>query len=210
MKNSLHNSLLGGAMVWTVITTLFTWLPLVRILGRPEGYHWQVLGLSGEGFQGAWWVFIPFVFYSVLLLFTAERGPRNVFHPLLILWHLFVLGLILVAITLDGNDAMIQGQGLNWSFPLWILVIPALLSSVAAIIWVTLDRQLTEKAIPDWSRSNTKRLTISILLLLVALVLFRLGTNYNWVTALAIVCTIAHWILLSWAFSADKIQHSHS
>jgi hypothetical protein len=38
-------------------------------------------------------------------------------------------------------------------------------------------------------------------LLAAALVLFRAGTNYNWVTAVAIVTTIAHWILLAESFA---------
>ena len=42
-----QSSLFGPLMFWTVLTTVFAWLPLVRIMARPEGYHWSILGLSG-------------------------------------------------------------------------------------------------------------------------------------------------------------------
>lgn len=46
MRRELAHRLFGPVMGWTAITTIFAWLPLVRILGRPEGYEWAVLGIS--------------------------------------------------------------------------------------------------------------------------------------------------------------------
>lgn len=43
MNENKKNWLLGPVMFWTVLTTLFAWLPLVRIIGRPEGYNWSIL-----------------------------------------------------------------------------------------------------------------------------------------------------------------------
>ena len=40
-------------------------------------------------------------------------------------------------------------------------------------------------------------------LLAVSLVLFRLGDNYNWITAAAIIVAVAHWIVLVKSFEPE-------
>lgn len=202
MTEKLNRRLLGPIMFWTVLTTIFAWLPLERIIGRPEGYHWGILGLAGEGFRGPFWIFIPLTAFAVLLLFTAERGPRKLFRPLLIIWQLVVLAVVVVALVYGGNDATWQGQGLSWSIPMWVAVAPAALFTIAAFVWVAIDRNVDPKTPQPWSRSNTLRLAASLVLLVMAIVLFRAGTNYNWVTAVAIVTTILHWLALAWSFVA--------
>ncbi len=204
MNEKLSRLLLGPIMVWTVVTTIFAWLPLVRIVGRPEGYHWRILGLSGEGFDGPFWLFIPLTMFAIALLYTAERGPRNRFRPLLIIWHVTVLVVIVAALIQGGADARWQGQGLYWSIPMWLAVAPAALFTIMAIVWVAVDLKGAPPKQPQpWSRTNTLRLTASLLLLVVAIVLFRFGTNYNWVTAVAIVTTVLHWLLLAWSFVGE-------
>ncbi len=76
MTQKHQTYLLGPVMFWTVLTTLFAWLPLVRIIARPEGYQWSILELSGKGTEGPYWVFILLTIYVLILLFSASRGPR--------------------------------------------------------------------------------------------------------------------------------------
>jgi hypothetical protein len=85
---------------------------------------------------------------------------------------------------------------------MWFLVVPLLFFTGIAIAWAVLDRRggSNNSRVP-WSRRNTTRLVASLLLLAGALVLFRAGTNYNWVTAAAIITTVAHWILLAESFA---------
>ena len=202
MNETMNRRLLGPVMFWTVLTTLFAWLPLVRIIGRPEGYTWSILGLSGDGLDGPFWIFIPLTAYAITMLFTAARGPRALFHPLLVLWHLIVTGVVIAALVQGGGDAMWQGQGLHLKIPLWILAVPFVFFAVLAGVWAAVDRSHPAKAPSRWSARNTFRLLASLLLLVLAIVLFRTGTNYNWVTALAIGITIIHWIVLAWSFES--------
>jgi hypothetical protein len=187
---------------WTIFTGIFAWLPLVRIIGRAEGYTWSILGLSGAGTEGPFLVFLPLTGYVVVMIYALHRGPRTLAHVMSVLWHLAVTGLVIAGVVLGGTDATWQGQGLHFSIPMWLLVVPFLGFTGVAIAWAVLDRRAESRNTPvPWSRRNTTRLVASLVLLAAALVLFRAGTNYNWVTAVAIVTTIAHWILLAESFA---------
>jgi len=173
----------------------------VRIIGRPEGYTWGVLGLSGAGTEGPFWVFIIATAYVVSMLWTLVRGPRPVSYVLVLGWHLLVTGIVIAGTLQGGTDATIQGQGLRWEIPLWVLTAPFLIGTALAAAWAVADRRSeSTPVVAAWAPRNTIRLGISLGLLVLALLLFRAGTNYNWVTAAAIVATILHWIALVRAF----------
>lgn len=193
--------LFGPVMIWTVFTTIFAWLPLVRIIGRPEGYQWSIGVLSGTGTQGPYWIFILLTLYVLILLFSAYRGPRSLFYPMLMVWHVAVTAVVVTGVVVGGSGATIQGQGLHWMIPLWVVAILCAAFTVLALVWTILDSQAGGAAAPaPWTRTNTGRLVAALLLLVGALILFRAGTNYNWVTAAAILATVLHWILLVESF----------
>lgn len=197
--------LFGPVMIWTVLTTLFAWLPLVRIIGRPEGYRWSIGGLSGTGTEGPYWVFILLTLYALTLLFTAYRGPRRLFYPMLIVWHVAVTAVVVTGVAVGGSEATIQGQGLHWILPLWVVAIPCAAFTMLAIAWTIVDSRTGGSAEPGaWTRTNSRALGLSLLLLVAALFLFRAGTNYNWVTAAAIIATVLHWILLTESFQPAR------
>ena len=81
---SLHKYGVGLLMFWTITTTIFSWLPLVRIMANPDGYQWGLLGLSGAGTTGPFWVFILLTIYVLTMLYSGHRGPRALFFPMLI------------------------------------------------------------------------------------------------------------------------------
>lgn len=193
--------LFGVLVPWTVVTGIFAWLPLVRIMGRPDGYTWRVLGLRGAGTEGPFWVFIVATGYVVGMLWTLVRGPRTLSYALVVGWHLLVTGIVIAGTLQGGAAATIQGQGLGWEIPLWVLTVPFLIGVAVAVLWAVADGRsgLTPVA-GAWTPRNTRRLGISLALLVSALLLFRAGTNYDWVTAAAIVATILHWIALVRAF----------
>lgn len=204
----MRNRLFGLVMFWTITTTILAWLPLVRILGRPEGYHWGVLGLSGSGTEGPFWIFLPATAYAVTLFFVAHRGPRAVFYPMLLLWHVAFTAIVFAGTLAGGPDATFQGQGLHWEFPLWFIGIPCAFFTALAAVWVVLDHRAggAVRAAP-WTRANTRWLVASLLLLGLALGFFAAGTNYNWVTAVAIVLTVVHWIVLAVSFGPRDLKH---
>lgn len=204
-----NQKLFKVVMIWTIITSVFAWLPLIRIIGRPEEYYWSVGGLRGEGYSGQFWIFIPVVLLVLSMMYSAYRASRKVFYPLLVMWHLLFTGVVAHGIVQSGMDGTIEGQGLHWELPLWLFIIPCVVFLIAATSWVILDYKAGGVvSVSKWTLNNTKKLVGSIVLLIVALTLFRLGTNYNWVTALAIIFTILFWILLTASFQSVNKSES--
>jgi hypothetical protein len=118
---------------------------------------------------------------------------------MLLLWHA-VVAAVVVSGAMAGGD--MQGQGLHFSFALWLVGIPAAVFAALTVVWVVLDARAGGSPMPvAWTAGNTRKFMASLLLLGVAVVLFRLGTNYNWVTAAAILTTIGHWSLLIQSFA---------
>lgn len=201
MSKAINRRLFDGVLFWTAVTSIFAWLPLVRIIGRPDGYTWGILGLSGAGREGPWWIFVLLTIYVVTMLFCTFRGPRTLLYSMLVLWHLTVAGVVIASVALGGSGAVFQGQGLHFAIPMWILMVPFVLFAVATFTWIVLDARAG--GAPErvgWNRTNTGWLLGSLALLGVALTLFRAGTNYNWVTAAAIITTILHWGMLIRSF----------
>ena len=203
MKKTIEERMFDALMFWTIVTGIFAWLPLVRILGRPDGYSWAILGLSGTGTEGPFWIFVLLTAWVLTMLFTTFRGPRAVAYPLLLLWHVALTGVVVAGVVQGGTTATWQGQGLRWAIPLWVLIVPFAAFTVLAALWIARDRRRGGKADRrEWSRASSVRLAGSLVLLVVALILFRAGDNYNWVTAAAILTTIGHWALLVDAIAA--------
>jgi hypothetical protein len=202
MSRAIRDRLFGVVMLWTGMTTVFAWLPLARIIGRPVGYTWGILGLSGSGSDGPFWVFMLATAYVVTMLYCAFRGPRALFYPMLAAWHLFASGIVIAAVAGGGTGAVFQGQGLHFAIPMWLLTVPFVLFTAAVLTWIVVDYR-SGAAVPSapWSRTNTAWLLGSMILLVIALALFRAGTNYNWVTAAAIVTAIGQWILMIQSFA---------
>jgi len=209
MTTAMATRLFGPVMFWTALTGIFAWLPLVRIIGRPEGYTWAVGGVSGEGLSGPFLMFVPLTIYVLAMLFTTLRGPRALAHPMLVVWHVAVTSVVIAGVVTGGTGATWQGQGLRFEVPLWLLTVPFAGFTVLVIAWVVLDRRGGGPAtVTGWTSANSRRLAGSLVVLVVALVLFRAGTNYNGVTAAAIVATIVHWSLLIDSFAARRQARS--
>jgi len=205
MTKNIARRLFGPVMFWTVLTGIFAWLPLVRIVGRPEGYTWGILSLSGSGTDGPFWIFIVSTAYVLAMLFSLQRGPRVPSYFMVVAWHGLLTAVVIAALVLGGSDASWQGQGLRFAIPMWILVVPFALFTTLAAGWAITDhrahRSGAGRPSTPWSLANTRRLAISLVLLTLALALFRAGTNYDGVTAAAIITTIVHWILLVDSFA---------
>jgi hypothetical protein len=147
-------------------------------------------------------MFILLTAYVVVMLFGAFRLPRAVFHPMLLLWHLTVTGIVVAGVVAEGAGATWEGQGLRFSFALWAVGLVCVAFTALAAMWIVVDRRAggAPTSVP-WAPANTALAASSLLLLAVAVALFRAGTNYNWVTAVAIVTTVFHWILLVQSFA---------
>lgn len=189
--------LFNMAIIWSLITTLFTWLPVVRIIGKPNEYYWGVFGMAGEGTNGPFWIFIIGSCYAVLLFYSAFRvETRRYAYFLILIWNAFVLYLIMYGV-LSSIENTIQGQGLHWEFSIWFLLIPATLFTVISVVWIIKESQNgMHFKVTAWNFQNSIRLMVSLALLLLAIFLFRTGDNYNWITSAAIIVTIVQWVML--------------
>ncbi len=201
---ALRQRLYNLTMAWTVFTTVFVWLPIVRILARPEGYTWSFFGSSGMGRSGPFWIFPILALYATVLFAHAWWERRLLFRILLLLWHLGWTAMLTVGALTQGSAASWQGQAWGLSVPLWSAAVVFFGFTLLVAWWASLDWQLShEKTQPAWTRKNTRRLMIALTLLPVAFLLFRWGSDYNWVTALAVGVTIIQWVTLCEAFEAQ-------
>ncbi len=192
-------------MIWTVITTLFAWLPLVRIIARPDGYRWSIIGISGAGTEGPFWIFAVLM-VMVLTIFIARLiGWRSLFFILLIAWHVSVTAVITAGTVTGGSNAQFMGEGLGFSLSLLILMVPCVLVTCLAAVWAVTEYRSGEEWTPSpWTNSRTGKLALSMILLIAGIVLFRAGADYNWVTAAAIITTVFHWIVLTSALDSGS------
>ncbi|WP_146106927.1 hypothetical protein [Polaribacter porphyrae] len=174
---------------------------MVRIIGKPDKYYWGILNVSGEGANGPYWIFVLGLTLAVSLLYSAFRVKARIYSYItILLWHLLVLYLVVMGF-LQSKDTTIQGQGLHWEFPIWILVLTALLSIVCIVAWIRLEiKNGIHFKINTWQKQNSKMLIISGFLLFLAIYLFSVGDNYNWITSSAIIVTIIQWIFLVESF----------
>ena len=189
--------LFGLAMAWTVVTSIFAWLPIVRALSRPDGYTWALFGLRGEGLSGPFWIFPLLATYAIVLFSHAWWARRGLFRTLLLAWHLGWTSLIVAGVVQGGVEAQWQGQGWGWSVS---LVVPAIVfTCFTAIVawWAILDgRRASAPPRPAWTAGNTGRLIVALALFPVAFTLFRYGSDYDWITAAAIGVAIVQWVTL--------------
>lgn len=188
-------------IIWTIITSLFAWLPLVRIIGRPKEYYWGVMDFNGEGTDGPYWIFILASVFVIFMLYSTFRSrKRIVAYISILIWQLVIL-FIVCGILSENTKGEIQGQGLHWELPLWLVLIPNIVFLVLTLYWIYLEYTQKKYFIAKpWTLINSRLLGASVIFLLIAITLFRLGNNYNWVTSLAIIVTIFQWFFMVESF----------
>ena len=197
----------GVVMAWTIFTTVFVWLPIVRALARPQGYEWGLFGLRGVGLGRSFWIFPLLALYAALLFGHAWWRHRGLFRALLLVWHLGWTVLLTRGMLSQGLAATWQGQGWGFSVPVWIATVVYAGFALYVARWTYLDWRAEEgDPAPRWTAKNTRRLVVALTLLPVVVVLFRLGNDYNWVTALAILVTIIQWITFAEALEATPME----
>ncbi|MCH7498338.1 MAG: hypothetical protein IH971_10890 [Candidatus Marinimicrobia bacterium] len=192
---------------WTVFTTVFVWLPIVRIVGRPEGYEWGIFGLRGVGVEGPFGVWVVLAAYAFVMLCYGQRLPRKVYYTMLLGWHVTLTSFMVAGIISMGEAATLQGQALRFEVSLLLVALPVILFTVLAAVWVFLDyREPWPQQADGWAPTEPSRFGAAVVLLLVALVVFRMGNNYNWVTSVAVLMTIVQWILMVGSFKPARIS----
>ena len=183
-------------LLWTIVTTTFSWTTTMRLVLKPEISQWQIFGVGGQGMQGEFWL-PPLVALIALAAFYLEgRGRlRPLFHAWLVAWHLALTGLCLYGALQMGGEISFDTWGISLSF--WWLVAPfAIFLGLA--LWLVVRETRFSHEVPqfNWQQLNLKPLALAVVLLPVALVLFRIGEGFDGWVKLAVATTIVQWVLL--------------
>ena len=195
--------LLKAILIWTMLTLLLTWLPLVRGLMDGDSYQWGNsfwgFQFEGRGVQGDYWVLVLQALIGIALLYLGWRGAHEPFSWLLLLWHI-PLG---VQSTYDAlsspeeyrfrGDTLGVDISLAWVGPLFFGGF-ALLS----IFWVVRNLKMRrEKVVPEWARANRVLLLIAVGLLPIQFVLLRYGAPHGTPDQIGVILTILQWLLIN-------------
>ena len=198
--------LLKAILIWTMLTLIIIWLPLVRGLMDGDNYQWgnSFFGrdLGGHGLHGDYWFLLLQAALGLVLLYLGWRGAQPPFHWLLLLWHTS-LGLQAVYNSLTfpeeyrfKGDTLGVDVSLAWVGPLFFGGF-ALLS----VLWVVRDlKSRREKAAPEWIRVNWVLLLIAVGFLPIQFVLLRFGEQHGPRDQAGVLLTMLQWVLINLAF----------
>ena len=198
--------LLKAILIWTMLTLIIIWLPLVRGLMDGDNYQWgnSFFGrdLGGHGLHGDYWFLLLQASFGLVVLYLGWRGAQQPFHWLLLLWHIS-LGLQAVYNSLTfpeeyrfKGDTLGVDVSLAWVGPLFFGGF-ALLS----VLWVVRDlKSRREKAAPEWNRVNWVLLLIAVGFLPIQFVLLRFGEQHGPRDQAGVLLTMLQWVLINLAF----------
>ncbi|HEY9500585.1 MAG TPA: hypothetical protein VIR01_03010, partial [Pyrinomonadaceae bacterium] len=82
--------LLKVILIFTAVTMLAVWLPLIRGVMDGPSYEWgsSFLGkdFGGHGVAGDYWFVVAQALIALAIIYLGWRGARQPFHWLLLLW----------------------------------------------------------------------------------------------------------------------------
>ncbi len=199
--------LLRILLLWTSLTTLAFWLPLMRGAFDGESYHWALApGIAGTGVHGSYWVLVLGSGFALITLFLGWRGARFPFHWLLLGWHLFLgAGSIYLAVT-QSESFVFKGDTLGISLSLaWLAPLICGSFALAALYWVQRDLRLKEsKKLPPWTRSNKMWFLGLLCLLPLQFTLLHFGEPHSLTDQIGVIVTIFQWMLVGDALVAKS------
>ncbi len=190
--------LLIALLVWTSVTTLVFWLPLVRGAFDGAGYQWALGSVGGTGVRGDYWLPLLGSALAIVTIVLGWRGARQPFHWLLLAWHgLLTVAAVTLAVT-DPEGFELRGDTLGISIPLALLG-PLIfgLPLLAAVFWVRRDlRRHREPGSLPWARTSTVLLAVLLGALPVQFLLLRFGPPGSAADKVGVVVTVAQWLCL--------------
>lgn len=199
----------AGTIAWTVFTTAFLWTATMRGLLRPEISSWAVIGLSGSGRSGSFWVFPSLAIVALAGFYLyGRRRCRPAVHALVAAWHGLLALVVASGIAQQGAVASFEGATWGVELPLWVLAAPVVGGFAAATAWVIADRRAGDRRVQAWGAIDRRALVLAILLLPVVVLLFSAGSGFDWLTRLATAATILQWVLLVQAVSHAEPEPS--
>ena len=194
--------LLKAILIWTMITMIIVWLPLIRGLMDGDSYEWGNsfwgIQVGGQGVHGQYWLLLLQAIIGIAVLYFGWRGARQPFHWLLLLWHLPLGAQAIYDAISSPEDYRFRGDTLGvdvslaWVGPLFFGGF-ALLS----VLWVIRDlRRERDRAAPEWKRANYVLLLIAVSLLPIQFLLLRFGEQHGPGDQAGVILTMGQWVLI--------------
>jgi hypothetical protein len=195
--------LLKVILIWTMLTFIIVWLPLVRGLMDGESYQWGSMfwgfQFGGRGLRGDYWLLVLQALFGLTLLYLGWRGAQQPFHWLLLLWHIPLAMEATYNSLRSPEDYRFRGDTLGVDVSLaWVG--PLLFGGVAllSILWVIRDlRRGKEKVVPPWTRSNRLLLLTAVSLLPIQFFLLRYGVPHGLTDQIGVILTMLQWMLIN-------------
>jgi hypothetical protein len=197
--------ILKAILIWTALTLLLTWLPLVRGVMDGESYQWGAVfwgrQFRGYGIHGDYWVLVLQAVLGLALLYLGWRGAQRPFHWLLLLWHIpWAVQAFHEAFT-SPEDFRFRGDTLGVDISLaWVGPLFFGGFALLSIFWVVRDlRRRREKVIIDWTRANRIFFFLALGLLPIQFILLRFGEPHGPRDQAGVILTMVQWLLINWA-----------
>lgn len=199
-------------MVWTAFTTAFLWTPTMRGLFRPDISTWSVMGVQGTGRGGSYLVFPALAACALAMFYLYGRNRlRSLFQSMLAAWHGLLTLIVVAGVFGETGPGSFQGAIWGVSVPLTILIVPFAGFLILTMAWIARERRSTHHRVErPWTAIDLRALIIAVLLLPIAIVLFRIGEGIDWYTRLATASTVAQWILLAGALSNPEARDNET
>ncbi|HEX6650895.1 MAG TPA: hypothetical protein VF075_15195 [Pyrinomonadaceae bacterium] len=198
--------LLKAILIWTMITLIVVWLPLVRGLMDGDTYQWGNVfwgkQIGGSGVHGDYWILLVQAVIGIAVLYLGWRGARQPFHWLLLLWLLPLAVQACYDSFTAPEEYRFRGDTLGVDVSLaWVG--PLLYGGFAllAIVWVTRDlRSGRDKVTSEWTRLSRVLLLIAVVLLPIQFVLLRFGEQHGPRDQVGVILTMLQWVLINLSF----------
>ena len=197
--------ILKAILIWTAVTMILVWLPLVRCLMDGESYQWGRsfwgMQFEGSGLRGDYWLLVVQALLGTTLLYLGWRGAQQPFHWLLLLWHVPLGVQALYDSITSPEDYRFRGDTLGVDVSLaWIGPLFFGGFALLSIVWVVRDlKRRREKVIVEWTRANRLFLLLALCLLPIQFVLLRFGEPHGPRDQVGVILTMVQWLLINWA-----------
>ena len=205
-----NNALFNSLMIFSGLTFMLVWLPLLRCLFDGSSYSWgqNYFGIffKSSGIEAGYFILIPFLILYLFYLYSFYWvRNRTIFYIMLAWFWMHNFGNLIYDIIKNG-DTEFHGDTLDVHISISSIVIPL---SVIALIWVVAvilkDRKLPEVSIP-WSRSNTRKALIILSPLPIQAIMYATGEAHGLTDEISVVITIIQSFLLAIVFFPKKIK----
>ena len=197
------------AETWTLVTSSLVWVAFIGSIASGT-FAWGLFGAAGTGTGGAFVALSFLTLFAVAILVAKMLRHDRARSGLMAVWLGFWALGIAQGIALLGEDAVLQLDSWGIRIPLLWLLVPNLIFTLASLV------RLLSPPIPGMIRRPDRRPdpkrqrvicaicgAIAVLLTPVQLTLFALGDEAQVLLRIAILITVAQWIVL-WIGAGDS------